>query len=442
MMSYQPPKTVWEVSDNLRFDEPLEPDDPRFVDMSAARGDVSYSGLLKSLGVDPKTNELKTRRLRHYALFCGHRGCGKSTELRRLADRLRGAEAFFVVLLDGVRELDTNNLQYADVLLALAQKLLESLSEESVPVKQAYLERLQQWFDHRVETHTATKDFATEVKAGAQAESGLPFLGKLFASITNSLKTNSTYKDELRRVLKNSFSDFAEAFKQLLLAAEEALAENGLGKRVLFIVDGTDRLTGEDSLRFFIQDIHQLQLIDGLFIYCGPIPLLYEGSSVNQSFDHVFKLPMVKLAEKSSQDALPASYQAMRKLIHRRADPALFDTPETVDYLIKYSGGHPRDLLRLLDYAFEYSENEQFDRAAAEKAVRALATDYRRILEAEDYHLLCQIDNAPPGEATGSERAKRLLFNLALLEYNDFWWQSHPVVRTLPGYEAAEGSAS
>ena len=441
-MSYEPPKTIWEVSENLRFDEPLDPGDPRFVDMSAARGDVSYSGLLRSLGVDPKTDELKVGRPRHYALFCGHRGCGKSTELRRLADRLRRPAAFFVVLLDGVRELDTNNLQYADVLLALAQKLLEALSDRSVPIKDIYLQRLKQWFDQRVESHEATKDFAVEVKAGAQAESGLPFLGKLFASITNSFKTNSTYKEELRRVLKNSFSDFAEAFKQLLLAAEEALAGKGLGKRVLFIVDGTDRLSGEDSRRFFVQDIHQLQLIDGLFIYCGPIPLIYEGSHVSQTFEHVFTLPMVKLSEKGSADPLPAGYDAMRKMIHLRADPALFDAPDTADYLIEHSGGHPRDLLRLLDYSFEHSETEQFDRAAAEKAVRALATDYRRILEADDYELLRQIDEAPRGEAHGSERVRHLLFNLVLLEYNDFWWQSHPAVRTLPGYEAAGHSQS
>ena len=36
-----------------------------------------------------------------------------------------------------------------------------------------------------------------------------------------------------------------------------------------------------------------------------------------------------------------------------------------------------------------------------------------------------------------SERVRGLLYNLALLEYNDFYWRSHPVIRTLPAYEAA-----
>lgn len=33
------------------------------------------------------------------------------------------------------------------------------------------------------------------------------------------------------------------------------------------------------------------------------------------------------------------------------------------------------------------------------------------------------------------EQSTRLLYKLALLEYNSYWWMSHPVLRTLPAYE-------
>jgi len=29
---------------------------------------------------------------------------------------------------------------------------------------------------------------------------------------------------------------------------------------------------------------------------------------------------------------------------------------------------------------------------------------------------------------------RRLLYDLVLLEYNSYWWQTHPVVRSLPAY--------
>ena len=112
---------------------------------------------------------------------------------------------------------------------------------------------------------------------------------------------------------------------------------------------------------------------------------------------------------------------------------ALFDSKKTVEYLIAHSGGHPRDLLHLLIYAFKKAEGELIDRPSAEAAVKELATDYRRTLSKEDFQLLCEIDNAPD-VTHNTEEARKLLYHLALLEYNSYWWRSHPVVRTLPGY--------
>jgi hypothetical protein len=48
-----------------------------------------------------------------------------------------------------------------------------------------------------------------------------------------------------------------------------------------------------------------------------------------------------------------------------------------------------------------------------------------------------EIDLAPADYAPFTAHARRLLYKLALLEYNSFWWRSHPVVRTLNGYDEA-----
>ncbi len=433
---------IWEVSKGLRFDEPLEAGDPRFVDTAKARGNPAYNRLLRSLGVDPATNSLRAPGLRYCSLFCGHRGSGKSTELRQLANRLQGPAAFEVVLVDVVQTLDTNNLHYADVYFALAEALLKKLETKGIELEQVHLANLQAWFDERVYKHDKTRHFAAEAKAGAKVESGIPFLAKLFASVTTAFRTSSTYKEELRRVLKNSFSDFASAFEGLVAAAESALAVSGGPKKLLFIIDGTDRLSSEDSHSFFVRDVRQLQLIQAHFIYCAPIHLIFEGN-VNQSFDHVFKLPMIKLREKGSEQLLEEGYRAMRELVYHRADASLFDKESTLNYLIEYSGGHPRDLIRLLAYSFENADGDMFDQPAAEAAVKQLATDYRRLLRTEDYSLLREIDGAEKYQDKCSDRILELLFNLVLLEYNDYWWMSHPVVRTLDLYthdENAEAS--
>ena len=432
---YQPPADIWEVNASLQLDEPLEGEnDPRWVDTQTARGENSLLRLGQVLGVDMSERQLKSPPERGYYLFCGHRGAGKSTELRRIRNDLGAPGIYYVVFADAAQELDVNNLRYQDILLHLAGKLMERLEKDGVEIEQVHLRKLQDWFTERVENKAETEDFAQEFKAGVEAGVGIPGLVKLFAGISNTLKTNSTYKMELRRTLQNHFTDFSEAFNHLIGAAEEAIRDAGKSHRILFVIDGTDRLSGDDAEAFFVSDVHQLQQVHGLFIYCAPVHLDYEGNAIRQNFNKIFQLPMIKIV---NQDGTTnqAGREVMREMLHKRAAPALFDNGVT-DILVEYSGGHPRDLLRLLHGTFIYTEHGRFDKASARRAVREAATDFRRFLVPEDYRLLAKIDSEP-SPPTGSERTRNLLYNLALLEYNNFYWRSHPVIRTTDAYKAA-----
>ncbi|MDR3554142.1 MAG: AAA family ATPase [Syntrophobacteraceae bacterium] len=432
-MAHPPAKTIWELGSQLKFDEPLEADDERFVDTRSARGDFGFDPLLRPYGVDTKTDRIKFEPNGVYSLFCGHRGCGKSTELRRLRHRLNRPELFFVVFLDVLKELDINNLSYADVLLATAKELITRIGEAGIDIDRVHLRNLENWFAERIERHETTKDLAAEFKAGLKGEQGIPFLAKLFAQLTSSVTVGSIHKEELRKVIGNSFTQFAQAFQQLIDAADDKVKDNGKGRCVLFIIDGTDRLRGEDSDNFFIRNAYQLRQLRGNFIYGAPIHLIYEKNQLGQVFENIPKLPMIKIEEKGSDALYPEGVSAMKEIVYKRADRSLFDSEETADYLIKYSGGNPRDLLHLLMYAFKLTDTEQIDRRSAEAAVKELATDYRRTLNKDDYRFLCEVDSAPD-DTHDRDKAEGLLYSLALLEYNSYWWRSHPVVRTLPGY--------
>ena len=439
---YTPPDDLWEVNRALQLNEPLDGSkDPRWVDTGKARGEYSLRPLYRALGVEgaKSASPLHLRRppVRGYYLFCGHRGCGKSTELRRIRNALDAPDVYYVAFADVAQDLDPNNLRYQDVLLYLAATLTRRLEDDGIAIDQVHLERLQSWFDQRVREQTEIEELTRHVKAGAQVAAGLPYLGKLLAEISTALKTNATHKETLRRTLKNYFSDFAEAFNHLISAAEDAVREGGRGSRILFMVDSTDRLTEEDAHAFFVTDVHQLQQVRALFVYCAPIHLIYETAAVEQNFDDVFRLPMIKIRN-AGDSASAAGRRAMRDLLYRRAAPELFDDGVT-DYLIDHSGGHPRDLLRLLQQAFQYAENDRFDHAAARRAVGETASMFRRFLEPEDYRLLATIDSIDwsVDQPASTERTRRLLYNLALLEYNDHYWRSHPVVRTTVAYRNA-----
>ena len=438
-MPYQPPADIWEVNASLQLDEALEgEDDPRWVDTQSARGESGLRQLRLALGMSER--QLKSPPRRGYYLFCGHRGSGKSTELRRTRNDLDAPDAYCVVFADVAQELDVNNLRYQDVLLHLAGKLMERLEKDGVRMEQVHLRKLQNWFHERVENRAETEVFAREIRAGVEAGAGIPGLAKLFARVSNALKTNSTYKVELRRTLQNYFTDFSEAFNHLIGSAEEAIRDAGKGRRILFVIDGTDRLSGDDARAFFVSDVHQLRQVHGRFIYCAPVHLAYEGNEIRQNFDGIFQLPMIKIVNQdgtTNQDGR----DVMREMLHKRAAPDLFDEG-VADILAEYSGGHPRDLLRLLHNAFLYAEHGRFDEASARRAVREVATDFRRFLGLKDYRLLAEIDSAPPEQTMpdDSDHSRRLLYHLALLEYNNFFWRSHPAIRTIDGYEAARNT--
>ena len=440
MNEYKPPDDIWEVNRRLRIDEPLDGEkDPRWVDTGEARGEYSLHRLYRVLDVKSSGSALRLGDPpeRGYYLFCGHRGCGKSTELRRICNDLHADEIYYVVSADAARELDVNNLGYQDILLHLASRLMEQLRTDRVDLDQVHLQRLEDWFVERVENQTQTKELALELKSGVDVEAGLPFLGKLFAGMSNAFKSNSTYKTVLRRTLQNHFTEFADAFGDLIRAAGNAVQVAGKGGRILFVVDGTDRLSRNDATEFFVQNVHQLQQVQGLFIYCAPIHLIYDnrdGAAVRLTFHGVFTLPMVKVTN-ADGSRNEVGFETMREILHRRAAPSLFDDG-VADELIERSGGHPRDLLRLLQTAFMYAEQDRFDSDAARQAVRQVASEFRRFLMVEDYALLARVD-ADPTTHPHTPDTLPLLYNLALLEYNDFFWRSHPVIRTTDAYRDA-----
>lgn len=430
---------IWDAKYNLSYDEAIKPDSDFFLDISSGRGEFRIKTLYRQLHVDVNQGQLRRPPRKDYTLFTGHRGCGKSTELARVADYLNDPQRYFVIHLDCVKRLDIDNLKYADVLLALATRLLESLEKQhSISVESVHLDHLENWFAERVETHADIKDYAAEIKAGVKGKAGLPWLAELFAELTSKINIGTTYRDELRRVLTNNFSEFSKAFNQLIRVAEDKIREHQLGERILFTVDGTDRLNGEDAHKFFIEDAHQLTQIESIFIYCAPIHLLHASAShLNANFNSPFRVPMIKIRDKESQP-IEENYELMRQLTFKRVPDYLFSSADVLNTLICYSGGHPRDLFRLLNIAINHAENDQIDAPAAAKAIKEVANDYRRTITKDEYQLLVDIDLHPDTpEPYTNETSRDMLYDLVLLEYNNYFWKSHPTIETLPGYQKA-----
>jgi len=435
-MDYQPPSHLLEVLQKIEYEEALPDGDPRYVDSREARGsEKTFTRLARKFGWDPASNAFFAPYEKHI-LFFGHIGIGKTTELRRYAGQLNASRRFYVVEVDVLAKLDRNNLQYTEVLMAMAETLLERLHGDGVGLAAEALEPLQHWFGNVVETQTTTKELSAELKTVAEGGGGIPGLIKLLATFTAAFKTGSSQKSEWQRKIRNDFSALAQAFNTLIRRAEARLAREARAERLLFLIDGTDKMRGEDTQQFFVQDAEQLLAIKTLVIYTAPLHLKYDGR-LGGKLDADIVLPMMKLYERNG-GRFEAGWRTMRRLLLLRADRCLFASDAEVDRLVEFSGGHPRELLRLLKLCCELAE-DRIDASVVQTAIQKLAADYRYFLKPADYALLKTIDSNP-ADAGNDEQAQELLHRLALLQYNDGTWRrSHPVVRTLEGYGAASG---
>jgi len=440
-MAFNPPDNLLEVLQKIQFEQPLAVDDPRYVETTEARGSQKTLGrLARKSGCDLNKGGFSAPPSKH-VLFFGHVGVGKTTELRHCARALEGASRFLVIEVDSVLLLDPNNVQYADALMAQAQMLIERLPKmPSIHVDNAVLQPLEDWFAKTIREQVKGTELAAAIEAGATAESKLPFIGGLFAKFTASVKSNVTYKETLRREVRNSFTQLAAAFNALVLQVENALQTAGVAQRVLFIIDGTDKMRGEDVQRFFIEDAEQLLQVNTLVVYTAPIALKYSGMLTGK-LDTDLMLPMIKLAQPDGKP-FETGRKAMRDILLKRAARALFADDAVIDRLIEFSGGHPRELLRLLRLCCELSETDVIDNNVVTDAIRQVASEYRYQVLTSDYPVLVEVDR-DPAIARNDEITQRLLLNLALMQYNDgSWRRSQPVVRTLDGYRRASSSAA
>ncbi len=428
-----------------RFDDPLRQggsDDPEQLYQPLDKHREDEGGNMRwELGLRDNVDdqELRAPKDSLYILYGGHRGCGKSTELRRLRRQLHDPKRFYVVFIDAEVELSIHNLRYIDVLLSVAKKLFEQLERDQIEVDKVFLEQIEEWFETRIVQRIKQFGAHLRVGAGAETRAGVPGLAWLSTKLLAQIKAGSDYREEIRREVQSSYGELVSAFNNLLVHAEQRIAQKNLGRKLLFVIDGTDKLNQEDAHRLFVNDIHQLQAMSGNFICCAPLLFL----STNPSSDFLtYRLPMVKLGSKGSEyDPQAPAAQALRELSYKRVDSRLFRDQRALDELVGASGGHLRDLIFLLDAALAEAQGViAIDHS--QRAVKRLSTAYRRLLQPGDWALLAEIDTNSGEHTPADEHSSRLLYHQVLLEYNSYWWQSHPAVRKLEAYSRAVAALS
>lgn len=420
--------------------KPLEPGDPAYVDCQAERGDAD---VVRDVGREILRSDRFTCQL-----YAGHRGAGKSTELLRLKQTLE-ENGCFVVYFAAVGEdgdIDPQDVQYTDILLASARHLLEELS-------QADPTPLVNWFRERGKAlweigQTEIRMDSTNVKV----------LASQFAELTATIRTVPSKRRQIRELVDIHTVTLVKALNEFIESGRRKLPE---GTRIVVIADNLDRIVPihrDESGRsnhdeIFLDRSDQLQGLECHLVYTVPISMVYSNraNDLKEVYGNPELLPMVMI-QTPEGELHPPGFQKIREVLVRRICPfvpeaelegGVFEDAVALRLLCLASGGHVRELLLLMKEAMNRTSALPVTGRAVRRAISETRDTYRRTVERDQWRILARV--AQTHSIDNDEAHRDLLFRRCLMEYRYFddedvmrcWYDAHPLIKAIPEFKAA-----
>lgn len=361
-------------------------------------------------------------------LLLGHRGCGKSTELNRMSERLI-ADGYPVKTVNCSLDLDLFNIVYSDLFILMGEALLKIAEELECEIEKDVLEKIKNFWFEGTETLMSQETGEVSVETGMSIETGGILAGILnvFAKIKADLKLNEETRKEYRKKISIRSSEWIGILRQI---AEKITGRTG-GKHPIIIFEDLDKLNPEDAWTVFYNYAAILSGMTFPVIYTFPIGLSYDKRfSAMESYFITKTLPMIKI-ETIEGELFQDGIDIIRDIVKKRADLALFESG-VVDSLIQYTGGSLRDLFHVINTSANRAKRRGSGTVSMEDAERALEevkTFLTRRIEEKDYKFLLNIYNENKEPIEDKEMLLNMLQASVVLEYNGKRWHNvHPLV--------------
>ena len=386
-------------------------------------------------------------------LFTGHLGCGKSSELLHLAKEIEKHTTFLPVYIDFEEYLDIQDTTLEDIFLGMISEIASRCKDK---------------FDFRfeIEKYSLFKKIAgffSDVKV--EANVGLPFdIAKINIE---KLRQNPNLRQQVREaILKDDKKSLLSELNQFVLEIELRLKNETEFTKLVVIADSLEkikRFEKEESelisqKKLFIDRVEQMTGIVTNVIYTVPLSLYrshYGTQLPNLYSRNVFVLPMVKIHKRGRFDeTFEIGRDELIEIIKRRLKYSgtsiekVFE-PDALEYLLKYSGGHIRSLIRFVQEASISIDDLPVDFRSARESVKEEVRSFAASVRESYWEKLARLElSATQQIENGDDDYSKMLESLAILEYmngeetetdDDVWYAVNPAIRlTLKFQEAVK----
>ncbi len=231
---------------------------------------------------------------------------------------------------------------------------------------------------------------------------------------------------------------------------------------MVIILDNLEKIRKIDKVEeglashreLFLERYTQLTGLKAHFIYTVPLRLVRssDGPQLQQRYGPLFVLPMIKVIERGTGKPFPLGVESMRKILQKRLGGLKLEevfTPEALEFLLKYSGGHVRNLMIFVRNACTYITALPIPLSATQKSLRQAVNQYSSSIPENYWEKLAKLDlSADQRIPNGDEDYLKMFENLSLLEYinggdenvfaeSEPWYAVNPIVRELKKFNEA-----
>ncbi len=352
-------------------------------------------------------------------LFMGFRGSGKSTELYRLMSLL-DERRFFPVFFDIFKFLDMNDFDYKEFFAFIAICLYDS-SLPLIEIKKEIKEDFERFMSDitRIEESEVLKEKGL----------GLSFQKLIVAKFGSEAKT----REITRKNLENRITDLLTKLNNLIIEIE-----SNLGKKIVIIVDGLDKLSRfKQAEDFFYNNYRLLTQINCYVIYTFPIDLAYNPrfQIIRHAFDEALVLPQPPVRTKNLDRIYEKGFEFYRKIAEKRMNMNLIEE-DALEKAIVSTGKLTEFMLTIREAAIRSSSLQKNVIGLNEVlfSLEKLRRTYDRTLTAEEMkRLLLIYDEKEAQDMTIDDSVVRnLLFSLIAVEYESEeegkWCEVNPLL--------------
>ncbi|NJM73592.1 MAG: AAA family ATPase [Scytonema sp. RU_4_4] len=414
-----------------------------YIDFSSVRGGDIISKLKQKMTYFKPDDPTCT-------LFTGHIGCGKSTELRRLQLELE-ADGFCVIYFESSEDLELTDVDIADVLLAVARRVSQSLEKLNLEEPSRLKELLQGAMRVLNADVTGVKLKVPNVgDFGVTSEKEKFTLAFGIGEITTKAKSDATLRERLNQYLGPQKIKLLDAInKELLEPAIAKLKQQGR-KGLVVIVDNLDRIDNRPKAwgrpqqeYLFVDQGEYLTKLNCHVVYTMPLSLKFSndyGTLTQRFLEDPRVLPMVPV-QWSDGSVHEEGMTLMQQMVLARAYPDLrpdqrvsnitfvFDRKATLEHLCKMSGGHVRDLLRIMNTWIMEEMSLPLCRDTLDTVIRARRNEMVLPISDDEWELLRRVKETK--KVSDDQGYQKLIRSRFVFEYRDrgeSWFDVNPIL--------------